>query len=146
MNVASLDKLKELLHEHEGWRSHAYQDSLGYWTIGYGRLIDERKGGGISREEGEFLLGNDIRSKMNEMDERLPWWRSLDDVRQVALLDMAFNLGVAGLSNFRRMLGALEAGQYERAASEALSSRWADQVGRRADEIAEMFRTGEWPG
>jgi hypothetical protein len=33
---------------------------------------------------------------------------------------------------------------YEGAATQALDSRWADQVGKRADRIAERIRTGEY--
>jgi lysozyme len=43
--------IAEQLRRDEGEVLHAYQDKYGYWTIGVGRLIDARKGGGISVEE-----------------------------------------------------------------------------------------------
>lgn len=145
MDPLARGKLVSLLHRHEGWVPHAYQDSLGFWTIGYGRLIDERKGGGITREEGEFLLSNDIDGKLADLDREIPWWRELDPVRQVALVNMAFNLGIGGLCKFQNMLGALQGHEWDKAAKEALRSRWARQVGVRAQEIARMLKTGEYP-
>lgn len=142
MNDPHKQILFKMLKEHEGFVPHAYQDSLGYWTIGYGRLIDKQKGGGISRFEAHELLDNDVRETMRSLDEHLPWWRSLDEARQVAIVDMAFNLGVQGLMGFRNMLMALEQGQWQMAAQEALNSLWAKQVGQRANEIAKILVDG----
>lgn len=136
----------ELLYKHEGFIPHAYRDSEGYLTIGIGTLIDERLGGGITREEAEMLAQNRMHQYEDGLDRYLPWWRSLDTIRQVALLDMAYNLGVQGLLKFQRMLDALQQGEYARAGQEAMNSRWAQQVGYRAEEIREMLETGEMPG
>ena len=54
------DKLLEELSRDEGTVLQAYQDSLGYWTIGTGRLIDKRRGGGITKAEADYLLANDV--------------------------------------------------------------------------------------
>lgn len=142
MNDLYKQQLFRMLKEHEGFVPHAYYDSLGYITIGYGRLIDKRKGGGISKFEAHELLDNDVRETMRSLDEHIPWWRSLDDPRQVAVVDMAFNLGVTGLMGFHNMLMALEQGQCEMAAREALNSLWAKQVGSRANEIAKILVDG----
>lgn len=123
---------------------HAYPDSQGYWTIGVGRLIDRRKGGGISHDEALFLLQNDVMRVTGELSETFPWTRVLDDARRGVLLNMAFNLGIHGLAEFRMMLGAAEQGDWETAAQEMLSSKWAQEVGARADRLAEQMRTGEW--
>lgn len=139
MNVQAL-KL-ELLRD-EGFIPDAYQDHLGYWTIGIGRLIDGRKGGGITREEAEYLLENDIGRTLLQLRSKIKFFNDLSDARQRALVNMAFNLGVAGLLKFRRMLAALEAGHYKRASEEALNSRWARQVGARAQRIANMIENG----
>jgi lysozyme len=110
-------------------------------TIGYGRLVTG--GNGISEQEAEELLRNDVASVRAQLDRRLPWWRQkLDTTRRQAVLEMAFNLGVGGLLSFKNMLAALEAGDYETAATEALDSRWAQQVGHRANNIAERIRLG----
>ena len=56
---------------------------------------------------------------------------------------MAFNLGVGGLFKFRRMITALERGDFDAAANEMVDSAWYWQVGRRAQRLTKMMRTGE---
>jgi lysozyme len=137
-----LAALQNELIRDEGLKLSAYQDSLGYWTIGVGRLIDARKGGKISEREARILLGNDIVSRASELDAALPWWKGLSDGRQRAILNMAFNLGVPGLLGFRGMLAAMQAGDWEAASREALNSKWATQVGQRANRVAVLILEG----
>ena len=62
-----------------------------------------------------------------------------DDIpeeKQQILVNMAFNLGVAGLMNFKNMLSAVEEGRWSDASTEMLDSKWADQVGTRAIELS----------
>ena len=136
------DALIEQLKRHEGLVLHAYTDHLGFWTIGYGRLIDERRGGGLSEEEAELLLRNDVQRVTDEVERRLPWVRGLSEPRRQALCNMAFQMGVAGLLGFRKMLAAMRSGRFDRAAREALDSRWAKQTPTRAEEVAGMIRDG----
>lgn len=123
---------------------HAYQDHLGYWTIGIGRLIDKRKGGGISKDEAEYLLSNDVSSRLIELQARLPWFSQLDDARKAVLLNMSFQLGVPGIMNFKRTLALVEQGDYAAAADGMLQSKWATQTPKRANEMAEQMRSGQW--
>ena len=58
----------------------------------------------------------------------------LSDNRQAAITDMAFNLGSAGLGKFENMIDAVESGDFEKAADEMSDSKWAGQVGDRADQ------------
>lgn len=132
------------LHRDEGFVPHAYKDSLGYWTIGYGRLIDQRKGGHISQEEGEFLLGNDIEEKYLEVIGNIPWAAALDPVRLAALVNMAFQLGLGGLLQFKQTLAAIRDGKYDHAEQLALQSLWAKQTPARARRVARQIATGEW--
>ena len=138
-----LAKLHKQLIRHEGLKLSAYQDSLGYWTIGTGRLIDARKGGGISENEADYLLSNDVVEVMGGLDKALPWWNDLDEVRQRVLADLCFNLGLAGLLKFRATLAAWEAGDYERAADGLKASKWYGQVKTRGPRLAQMLRTGQ---
>src|ERR1051325_1053349 len=142
MNDSNMTLLKNQLVEHEGLKCSAYTDSLGYVTIGVGRLIDARKGGGISHAEAMWLLENDIARIMSDLDRELPWWRSLDDVRQRVLIDMCFNLGINGLLTFKLTLAAVKEGRWEDAARGMTGSKWASQVKGRAVRLAEMMRTG----
>lgn len=140
-------ELLEELCEDEGTVLHAYQDHLGYWTIGTGRLIDKRRGGGISKAENDMLLMADIRRCRAELDARIPWWRKLDPVRRRVMQNLIFNMGwgdgTGGLSSFRNTLKAIEAGDWDRAAVGLASSRWATQVQKsRRDRIIRQIRTG----
>ena len=132
--------LRQQLIEDEGLVLHAYPDSLGYWTIGVGHLIDQRKGGGIPEDIAFVLLDRDIDAKQTEVLARWPWMAHLDAARLNVVLNMAFNLGTAGLGTFTEFLRHLEAGRYDRAASAMLQSRWATQVGARAQRLAEVMR------
>lgn len=133
------------LRRDEGVVKHAYQDTEGLWTIGVGRLIDQRRGGGLSDDEIDYLLANDVRRFAAELDDRLPWWRKLDPVRQRVILNMAFNLGTDGLLAFKNTLAAVKAGDYARAAVGMLASKWASQVKGRASRLAHMMKTGAPP-
>jgi lysozyme len=137
--------LEDQLVRHEGEKLHAYQDSLGYWTIGVGRLIDVRKGGGITQSESRYLLGHDIDSKVQDVYQRLPWVAQQADPRQIVLVNMAFNLGIAGLVGFKNTLAHVREGRYDAAAEGMLASKWAAQVKGRAVELAGIMRTGELP-
>lgn len=139
-----INELTRLLRGDEGEVLHAYQDHLGYWTIGVGRLIDKRKGGGISRTESALLLSNDIAEKEAELDRRLPWWRELPDARRAVILAMAFQMGVDGLLSFKNTLAMVRAGNVDGAARGMLASLWARQTPERAHRMAEQLRTNTW--
>ena len=133
------EKLIKLLITHEGLRLKPYRDTRGKLTIGVGRNLDDV---GITEDEALYLLKNDIKRVLDFLKERLPYWNGLTETRKMALVDMCFNLGPGGFLSFKKMLRALERGDYEQAAKEMLDSRWARQVGRRAEELAEMMREG----
>lgn len=138
--------IKELERD-EGRVLHAYQDSLGYWTIGIGRLIDKRKGGGITNEEADYLKLNDIARFKAELDRAAPWWRDLDPVRQRVILNMTFNLGVGWITPrhekaWPNTVAMIRAGNWTGAATGMRSSLWAKQVGARAERLARMMETG----
>ena len=138
-----MDLKTQLLRE-EGAESCAYQDSLGFWTIGVGRLIDSRKGGGLSNDEIDLLLDNDIKRNYEAVLKALPWMEKLNDARQAVLIGMAFQMGLKGLLQFKRTLGSVEDGQFAEAAAEILESKWAQQTPKRADRMAKQMETGEW--
>ena len=133
------DELRHDLVRHEGMVNHAYQDHLGYWTIGIGRLIDQRKGGGISQQEAEILLDNDMERVLISLHQSLDWFQRLPDRKKRALASMAFQMGPAGLFGFRRMLAALKRGDWSAAQREALDSKWAKQTPKRAHEVAALL-------
>jgi lysozyme len=132
------------IQRHEGLVLNAYQDHLGYWTIGYGRLIDKRKGGGISQQEAEYLLQNDINGVTQALERQITFWNRLNEPRKAVLMNMAFQMGVAGLLKFKNTLASVESGNFEDAAARMLKSKWAEQTPTRAKEMANQMRTGKW--
>ncbi len=136
------EQLIELIKQHEGFRRHAYQDSEGFWTIGFGRLIDKRRGGGVSVSEAELLCRNDIRRAEKTVQKIFPQWQYFSDNRYHGLVSMAFNLGESGFAKFVKMRAAIDARNWRDAADEALDSLWAKQVPVRAGEIAHLLRAG----
>ena len=137
-------EITKQLRRDEGVVEHAYQDHLGWWTIGVGRLIDKRKGGRLTDDEIDYLLANDIAEKERELEASVSFYKRLDEARKGVLLNMAFNLGVQGLLGFRNTLKLIETGKYEEASKEMLKSKWARQVGDRAVRLSKQMLTGEW--
>jgi lysozyme len=119
-------------------RLKPYRCTAGKLTIGVGRNLDDK---GITQDEALFLLRNDIATVTTQL-QKYDWYINVDPIRRKVLIDMAYNLGITGLLQFRRMIAALERGDYEGAADQMLDSRWAEQVGMRATRLAEMMRSG----
>jgi lysozyme len=138
-----MSKLVAQLKRHEGVKSHAYKCTANMITVGVGRNIDENGGIGLSDDEINYLLENDIKRCKQELIS-LSWFTDLDSVRQDAIVNLCFNLGLTRLMGFKNAMAAMAEGNYERAADEFYDSRWAKQVKSRADEVCEMIRTGRY--
>ena len=132
--------LKRQLVEHEGNLRFPYKDKVGKLTIGVGRNLTDV---GVTEAEAFMLLDNDIAVAKADLDRVLPWWTEMNDVRQRVLCDLGFNMGIARLRKFVRTLASMEAGNYKLAAKQMLESKWAGQVGKRAQRLARMMSTGE---
>lgn len=128
----------------EGKVKHAYQDHLGFWTIGVGRLIDKRKGGGLSDDEIAYLLDNDIKACIEDIKGE-PWWISVrdDPVRSRAIVNMRFQLGSKGIRKFVNTLDCIKHRQWEQAAANMRQSLWYSQTPNRAERVIRMIETGE---
>lgn len=141
---------------HEGIRLMPYYCTKGKQTIGVGRNLDDnplteeekRVCGdwekGITKQAAFYLLRHDIERTEKECRKKIAIYDALDDERQYALLDMAFNMGVAGVLKFKKMLIAMACGYFEDAAAECLDSKYAKETGQRAKRIAETIRTGKF--
>jgi len=146
----------------EGLRLQVYKDTLGIDTIGIGRNLEDR---GITKEElndldiptiehvyeygiteadAVYLAENDVQIVEEELVRAHPCVDRLDSVRQLILIDMAFNMGVPRLCKFKKMWAAVECGDYPTAAKEMLDSRWAKQVKGRATKLANAMHNGEF--
>jgi lysozyme len=133
--------LRDQLLRDEGLRLHPYRDSVGKLTIGIGRNLDDV---GITPEEAFLLLDNDIETATLRLLEALPWTAGLDTIRLAVLINMTFNLGIGGLVKFKNTLAMVQAGQYAEAGQAMLQSKWAKQVGPRADRLALQMESGVW--
>lgn len=135
------NKWLELTKGFEGLRLKPYTCPAGKLTIGYGHNLDDN---GITQEVAEILLKTDLAYARMEVTAKLSYIGKLSEARQFVLVDMCFNMGITRLMTFKKMLAALERGDYKTAAKEMLDSRWAFQVKTRAVKLAEMMKTGEY--
>jgi lysozyme len=154
--------LIEKLIVSEGLRLQVYKDTLGIDTIGIGRNLEDR---GITKEEladldiptiehvyeygiteadAVYLATNDVQIVEEELVRAHPCVDRLDSVRQLILIDMAFNMGVPRLCKFKNMWAAVHNEDYPTAAKEMLDSRWAKQVKGRATKLANAMHNGEF--
>ena len=138
MRMYPIDEIADALKAEEGFVAHCYICTAGAHTVGYGRNIDADGGIGISEEEADLLLRNDIDRTIEEC-RRWSWFDELDPVRQSVVVQLCFQLGWPRLSGFNRMLTALSKQDYETAAAELLDSRFAQQVPARAARLAEKM-------
>jgi len=136
-----MSKLKDMLIRHEGCVLKPYVDSVGKYTIGIGRNLEDV---GISKAEAMVLLDNDIVRAVQAVRAVYPWYEVLNEPRKDVIVSMVFNMGLVGFSKFRKTIEFLERGDYKSAAEEMLSSKWAKQVGVRAKELARIMESGQY--
>lgn len=133
------DRLIADLKEAEGWSATVYDDTEGFKTIGYGFLCDPRKSGGLPKEVGEIWLRYLVDHLIPSLRHALPRFDSYPEPVQRSLAEMSYQLGLRGLLGFKLMLAAIDRGDYHRARSEALDSKWAIQTPNRAHRIADQI-------
>lgn len=133
--------LTDQLKRDEGVRLKVYADSVGKLTIGTGRNLSDV---GISESEAMLLLQNDLAAVSIALERAFPWTSGLDEVRRAVLLNMAFNMGVGGLAGFKDFLAKVQSGDYAGAAQAMLQSKWAEQVGSRAQRLSIQMQIGEY--
>ena len=136
--MVDLVRLKDTLKRHEGVKNKLYHDSLGIPTIGVGRNLERW----LSDDEVDHLLNNDIRDALLSATRIFDRFNKLSDVRREVIVNMIFNLGESRFRGFKKMIMAVELGDFKKASIEMLDSRWAKQVGNRATELSSMMRGG----
>jgi lysozyme len=132
--------LIEQLQRDEGDKQFPYTDTVGKLSIGTGRNLTDV---GLYPEERLYLLNNDIHRATTALTVNLPWFSTLDAVRQGVLINMCF-MGWEKLKEFHNMLAAMGRADWLTAANEMLDSQWARQVGDRAKRLAQQVVSGEW--
>ena len=128
-----------MLKTDEGMKLKPYHDTNGKRTIGVGRNLDDK---GLSNEEVNFLLINDIKDAIRDAQIFFPQLYNLSENRQMVLVNMAFNLGLSRLQGFKKMQLALNKNDFNAAADEMLDSKWSKDVKGRAERLAAMMRNG----
>ena len=136
-------RLSDMLIKHEALRLKPYECTAGKLTIGVGRNLDDM---GLTEDECLYLLDNDIDRCDRELRHNFKWYLELCRVRQEAMINLCFNMGIARLLSFEKALTAMSKGDFNKGADEFLDSKWADQVGpTRSSDIECMVRTGKYP-
>jgi lysozyme len=136
--ILAAESLLQQVKRHEGFHPRPYRCPAGKLTIGYGLNLDA----GISERLASQILEWQLDYVRSGLAGMLPFWSKLSPSRQDVFVNMAFNLGMAGLFGFRRMLEAADRGNVEGVCAEMKNSKWAKQVGARADELIEQYRKG----
>ena len=170
--MENYQKFIEQIKRHEGSIRNkdghhvAYQCQAGFWTIGYGHNIEAdpkvvifelktespiilslTKHSVIDEWEAEAILDHDIKRFEDGLCDNIPFLADLkekDPVRHYVILNMAFNLGISTLLQFKKTIKYVKDGFYIEASSEMLNSKWANQVGPRAKELSRQMRTAQW--
>lgn len=133
------DALQDIKRD-EKCRLESYQDGEGVWTIGWGHTAEVGPGQVCTQVQADLWLEQDFSIAEEALNFHAPWWRASPGSVRRGLVNMSFNLGWPRLSRFVHMLRALWNLEYEKAATEALNSKWDQQVGQRADRVAALFR------
>jgi len=159
--------LLEYIQHWEGFISKPYRCPAGKLTIGYGRNIQDRPlsaaeyrilfpgltiseamkaiySSGVSKEKAILLLKHDLDNIIFQMKSE-KWLTNLSRNRKIVIYDMCYNLGYYGLLKFRKMIKAIRECDYEEASNEIKSSRYYDQVGKRAKANCYVMRLGTFP-
>jgi len=136
--------IHEQLIRDEGSVPYAYQDTLGYWTIGVGHMIDRRRGGALPQPIIDALLGYDITEVNNNLSAHLPWFEVLDEARQAALINIAFNVGPSGMLAFHSFLTYMAANDFTKAAADLRTTKVYQQLPARYERIAKQIESGVW--
>jgi lysozyme len=135
------ESVKEQLRRHEGLKLKMYKCPAGYWTIGYGHNIEVE---GISQKIANILLEDKVNYIASTLSGIISCWDKLNQARRDALINMAFNMGIAGLLKWKNTLKAMKDERWEDAYNLIISSLWHGQVGKRAEEIAKQILEGRY--
>ena len=129
--------LLEKIKEHEGFVEHVYDDSLGIPTIGYGFAIKDLV---LDEDIAEEILIRKLEKLKRNANARFKWLEDMPQEVQEVVLNMCYQLGVTGVSKFRKAISAMQEGEWSEAADEMLDSLWARQTPNRAKELSDIVR------
>jgi len=140
------EELKAQIKEHEGFVPRVYKDSLGKRTIGYGHLCvepeqwdDDKE---YTKEELEEVFNKDFNEALKNA-ETLIDGRPINFIAKQVIIEMVFQLGIGGVSKFKKMWSALDKEDYGEASFQMTQSRWHDQTPKRCQSLAAKMRSAK---
>ena len=142
----NIDKLREQLKIDEGVKYEVYLDHLGYKTFGIGHLVvagDDEYGADVghpvSEERVNAVFDEDVKKYIEESKKVFPNLEKLPDEAQQVIVNMCFNMGAPRLGQFKKFIAAINDSNWSTAAIEMMDSRWAKQVGARAERLRDRI-------
>jgi lysozyme len=145
MNV---EQLRLDLERDEGCVYAIYLDHLNLPTFGIGHLVTEADpehgqsvGTKISEDRVRQVFNSDIESVVGDCDRAFDDFGSLPEGVQLVIANMMFNLGLPKFSRFKKMIRAMELGDWQSAADEMIDSKWYQQVTARARRLEAAMRS-----
>ena len=132
--------LLERIKHHEGFRSRPYKCSQGHLTIGFGAAIKDLE---LDEDIAEMILIRQIDKRTKQIIKKFPWWKSAEDDVKDVVVEMVFQIGLSGFSNFKLTIDHLENKRYGKASAEMLLSKWAKQTPNRAIELSNIIKNLE---
>ena len=143
-----ISSVQELIEQDEGRKPWPYTDTSGHQTWGIGHLLADPLPPDVLallNQAIDLQFQHDLDAATDGLMAHLPWFASVNPIRQAALIDMAFNLGVAGLMTFTTFLSCMESGQWAAAAADLRGTLVYRQLPTRYERLATMIHTGQWP-
>ena len=132
-----MEDLLKRIKEHEGFRSRVYKCTEGYDTIGYGFAIKDLE---LDEDIAEEILLRKLEKLIKRIRDKFDWLDTVPHEVQGVLVNMSYQMGVTGVSKFKKALHAMQMFQWKIAADELLDSRWAKQTPNRAKELSDIIR------
>jgi|SRR5665811_1434779 len=131
----------QMARENENLTRTPYHDTVGKITIGYGRNLEDK---GITIPEAELMLANDVVEAHGVLQEEFGFYRGLSEIRQAVMMDLYHNMGLGGLLTFKKMLNAIQIGDFDEAARQLQDSKYYKQVGLRGQRNFLMIKFNKY--
>ena len=129
--------LLEQIKDHEGFSSTVYECTEGYDTIGYGFAIKDLE---LTEEIAEDILIGKLSKLRLRLCKTFDWFLDTPEVVQEVIMNMCYQMGLSGFSQFKKTIYYLETEQYEEAADEMLDSLWHKQTPSKSQELSDVIR------
>ena len=131
-----MKKLIEAVKLSEGFRDRVYKCTEGFDTIGYGFAVKDLI---MDEDIAEMILRRKLDKLIDRVNKRFVWLSDLPIEAQDVIYEMCYQLGITGVSKFKKTLAYLENFEYKMASKEMLDSKWARQTPNRAKGLSDII-------